>query len=174
MTDTELYLVLRKIALQATGVSMVILADTNQDAPTTEYCAIRPRSSVSERGQANITTEYDATAQTITTTVRQQLIVSADFDFYRGTAPQSAAKMKQANKLPTVSALLMANNIGWADTSTVVNLTAIQSNNMEQRAQITVQLFMEEVLTDTVNTIEKGSVSLQNEQGVTLQTVNVP
>ena len=174
MTDTELYLVLRQIALKATGVSMVILADTNQDAPTTDYCAIRPRAAVSERGQANITTEYDEAAQTLTTTVRQQLIVSSDFDFYRGTAPQTAAKMKQANKLPTVSAILMANNVGWADTSSVVNLTAIQSNNMEQRAQITVRLFMEEVLTDTVNTIEKASVTVQNEQGVTLQTVKVP
>ncbi|QHJ84265.1 MAG: hypothetical protein [Caudoviricetes sp.] len=174
MTDEELYLVLRQIALKATGVSMVILADTNQDAPTTDYCAIRPRAAVSERGQANITESYDATAQTITTTVRQQLIVSSDFDFYRGTAPQTAAKMKQANKLPSVSSMLSAAGIGWADTSSVMNLTAIQSNNMEQRAQITVRLFMEEVLTDTVNTIEKVSVSVQNEKGVVLQEIDVP
>ena len=174
MTDEDLYLVLRQIALKATGVSMVILADTNQNAPTSDYCAIRPRAAVSERGQANITESYDATTQTITTTVRQQLIVSSDFDFYRGTAPQTAAKMKQANKLPSVSSILSAAGIGWADTSSVMNLTAIQSNNMEQRAQITVRLFMEEVLTDTVNTIEKVSVSVQNEKGVVLQEIDVP
>lgn len=174
MTDTELYLVLRQIALKATGVSMVILADTNQDAPTTDYCAIRPRAAVSERGQANITTFYDEAAQTITTSVRQQLIVSADFDFYRGDAPAAAAKMKQANKLPSVSSILMVNNIGWGDTSSVMNLTAIQSNNMEQRAQITVRLFLEETLTDTVNTIEKVTVTTQNDKGVTLQKVNIP
>lgn len=174
MTDVDLYLVLRQIVLKATGVSTVILADTNQNSPVNDYCAIRPRAAVSERGQANIITSYDDATQTLTTTVRQQLIISSDFDFYRGAALQVAARLKQANKLPSVSAILTANNIGWADTSSVVNLTALQSNSMEQRAQITVRLFMEEILTDTVNTIEKASVTALSDTDKTLQTISAP
>ena len=174
MTDEELYLVLRQIVMQVTGVSMCILADTNQNAPVTDYCAIRPRAAVTERGQANVTTKTDTVNKQVVTTVRQQLIVSADCDFYRGAAIQMAGKLKQANKLPTVSGILTKAGIGWADTSSVVNLTALQSNNMEQRAQITIRLFMEEVITDSVNTIESVKVTVQNEEGVTLQSIDVP
>lgn len=168
MTDVEIFKVLRPIILTVTGVPECILADTNIDAPNTPYAAVRPRAGVRERGQANITEEV--VDRQIVTTVKSQLIITADVNFYRGEALHFADKLKQASKLPTVRNQLMVAKIGWGSVSNVQNLTAFQSDKMEQRAAVSIDLYIEEILTDRVNVIERFDYSIQNEKSVILQS----
>jgi len=173
MTDAELFKILRPIIITVTGVNEVILADPNAPAPTGTYAAVRPRQSVSERGQANIY-HYDLPESAVRTDVRAQIVARCDINFYRGDAMLYAEKLKECHKRDDVRWTLFKNKIGWAGTEPVNNLTALQASNWEPRAQITVKLWYESSTTVDVNNIEQVTVSIQNEEGNTLRTEDIP
>ena len=54
-----------------------------------------------------------------------------------------ASKLLQANKRPDISVILFQNDLGWNGAEPINDLTAIQSNRQEQRAQITIRLMYE-------------------------------
>lgn len=138
MTRDELFDKLRPIVMAATGVPECILADDNGPAPTGEYASIEPVASIGERGQAIIRQTAGGTSGTASTRVESQLIAECSVNFYRGDARTRAVRLKQANKRPAISAALRAAKLGWNRTGPVNNLTALQSNQREQRAQISI------------------------------------
>lgn len=172
MTDLELFDVLRKIVLAVTGVES-ILADQNQQAPKGEYASIRPRQSVRERGQANII-QTNVVNNRVKGEVRAQIICTASIQFWRGNALQSAEKMHQCNKRFDVNDLLLRNKLGWGGTDAVNNLTALQADNEEQRAQINVRLWYEARNESEVNAIIRADVIIQNEKAQELQRFRIP
>lgn len=158
LTDVEIFKVLRKIVMQVTGVPECILADTSIDAPKTAYASIRPRASTIERGQANI---YQIVRDgTITTIVKSQQVISNDVTFFRGTAKYYAAKIKEAAKLPSVRNLLTLNKMGWAGTTNVQNLTAFQTDKVEERATISINIYIENIISDGFNNIQQFDVNI--------------
>ena len=164
MTDEELFDLLRTIILLATGVPECILADPNIGAPEGEYCSVRPSQSVENKGQP-IIRKANAGALDITVDVRAQLISEVSINFYRGEALHFARKLKGANKRPSISALLFAADLGWNRTGPVNNLTALQDDNQEQRAQISVYIMYEEFDAgdvETINAIKKVPYSITN------------
>lgn len=173
MTNEQLFAILRPILMIVTGVPECILADQNAESPTGEYASIRPRQSVSERGQANVTT-VDKVGDLVTTDVRSQIIASCSINFYRGDAMARAERLKQCHKRPDVSMSLFLAGVGWLDASTVNNLTALQSSNWEQRAQVTVRVMYEVSDVSDVNNILSTQVILENENAQVLATVNIP
>lgn len=173
MTNEQLFAILRPIVMTVTGVPECILADQNAKSPTGEYASIRPRQSVSERGQANVTT-VDKVGDLVTTDVRSQIIASCSINFYRGDAMSRAERLKQCHKRPDVSSSLFLAGVGWLDASTVNNLTALQSSNWEQRAQVTVRVMYEVSDVCDVNNILSTQVIIQNESAQVLATVNIP
>jgi len=173
MTDAELFAILRPIIL-VTGVPECILANPNAPAPVGAYATIQIRQPVTERGQANI---YRANKQQtvdwvgVETDVRSQIVCSCSVNFWRGEATMFAEKIKQINKRPDVSLALFKAKIGWAGTEAVNNLNAIQSNNWEQRAQMTIKLWYETSNKATINAIYSASLAVENESGDVLVTV---
>ena len=182
MTDDELYDVMHAIIVAVTGFagSKVIPGDDNEQAPAGAYASIKVGTSRGQRGQANISvvntaavlspignvlnTEHD---------IKPQLTVDVSVNFYRGSALQNAILLFQANKRPDISALLFAADVGWRNTLPINDLTAMQSKEREERAQITITLLYEGSQKVTTNAIYTVPVSIENEDGDTIQTETI-
>jgi hypothetical protein len=173
MTNEQLFTILEPIIRVVTGVPVVILADQNHPAPKGVYATVRPRQSIVERGQANITVK-DIPDDKVSTDVRAQIIATCSVNFYRGDAVGSAEKLKQCNKRPDVSMNLFKNKLGWLSTDAVNNLTALQSNNWEQRAQVNIKLMYEVSNYVEINDILSTQIIAENEKGSVLQIIDVP
>lgn len=176
MTNEELFAILRPIVMLATGVPECILADQagpeSMPAPNGPYATITPRQSVSERGQANITTR-DVPGDLVEVDVRAQIMCAASVNFYRGQALMFAELLKQANKRPDISVMLFKAKVGWNGADSVNNLTSLQSANFEQRAQITLRLMYETSSLPVVNNILSASVALENERAEVIEAFTV-
>lgn len=176
MTNEELFKKLRPIVMLATGVPECVLADQigpgSMPSPQGAYATITPRQSVSERGQANIVSR-DMPGDMVEVDVRAQIMCSCSVNFYRGEAIMFAERLKQANKRPDISVMLLKAKIGWNSTDVVNNLTSLQSGNFEQRAQITIRLMYETSSLPVINNILSASVTLENEKAQVIQTFTV-
>lgn len=173
MTSDELYDILQPIVLLVTGVPVCILADPNKPAPAGEYASIRPKVSIGERAQPIVQRSTSATPESVDIAVERQVECSAWVEFYRGEAMDRAGLLKGCNKRSDVSTTLYQNKLGWRSTSAINNLTALQSNNFEQRAQITINLWYTTTDEITINSIESASVEVQYETGETIVTVDI-
>lgn len=160
MTSEELFDIIRPVILTVTGVPECIMADPNAPAPDGAYASVRTQQGLSQRGQAN---NYQRLIPNgpwtdVEKDARAQVIAQCSVNFYRGDALRFASKLFQANKRPDIQAHLFNNSVGWNRTSAVNNLTALQSDNYEQRAQIDIFLMYEE--SDPVVINEIASVGL--------------
>lgn len=173
MTNEQIFAILRPIIMRVTGVPQCILADPNAQSPKGTYCSIRPRQSVSERGQANIYASNQPDDKT-RTEVRSQIICRCDINFFRGAAMQYAELLKECHKRPDVAWELFGHKIGWGGTEPINNLTALQASNFEQRAQITLRLYYETSQSVDINNILSVDVVTENEKGQTLQHIEIP
>lgn len=175
MTNEELFNILRPIVLSVTGVPECILANQKRPdgsqvpAPTGEYAAIQPQQTVTQRGQADIKRVAKPGAL-MDVEVRAKIACTAWVQFYRGDTRSYAQRLHQCNKRPDISALLFKNNLGWSGTSAVNNLTALQSENFESRAQIAINLWYETSDPIEINTIERISGEVQYEDGTVVAT----
>lgn len=169
MTNSELFAILQPHILNVSGVPIVILANQNADAPTGDYATIQVRTNISERGQANI--KYTALdGDLVQTNIKPQMLVTCVVEFFRGDAHMYAQNLLQINRREDVVWSLFKKNISIRDTGAIKDLTALQSGNYEQRAHIEINLWMEEILTYTNNTILEVPISLENEKGVVIQS----
>ncbi len=174
MTNQEMFQILRPIVMKVAGISECILADQNQIAPKNiPYATIRPRQSVTERGQANIY-KKNKVGNLVTTDVRAQVIATCSVNFFRGDALLYAERLKECHKRPDVLCDLFRARVGWGGTDAVNNLTALQAANWEQRAQINIRLMYEVSDISDINNILSANVKLYNEQDRLLQTIDVP
>lgn len=176
MTDAELFAIIRPIIIKATGVPECILANPNAPSPNGAYATVQIRQSVSQRGQANIHRKnivQDGGWIGVETTVKAQIIAAMSINFWRGEATMYAELLRECNKLPTVSAMLRAGKIGWGGADAVNNLNALQANNWEQRAQVTVRLWYETTNSDVINAIYSASVAVEKEDGTLIETIDI-
>lgn len=172
MTNEEIFDVLREIVLTVTGVPECILANPNAPGPAGEYAAIQPQQTISERGQATINRIVKPGAL-MDVEIRAKIACTAWVNFYRGDTRTTAAKLKQCNKRPDISALLFEKNLGWVGTGPVNNLTALQSENYESRAQISINLWYETSDITEINTIERINGTVEYEDGATVANWNL-
>ncbi len=173
MTSDELYDILQPIVLLVTGVPTCILADPNKPAPPGEYASIRPKVNISERAQPIIKRKTSLTPQSVDDTIERQIGCTAWIEFYRGEALDRAELLRGCNKRSDISTTLYQNSLGWRGTGPVNNLTAIQSDNFEQRAQIEINLWYTTTDEITINSIESASVEVQYETGETIVTADI-
>lgn len=172
MTREELFDILRPIIITVTGVPECILADPNAPSPNGEYASVEPSQSIRQRGQANIIRTDTAPVSSpiglvnnLNVDVRAQIIANCSINFYRGDARGRASRLFQANKRPDISVILFQNNLGWNGTEAINDLTALQSNRQEQRAQITIRLMYETTDPVVINAIYSAQIIVENENG---------
>lgn len=177
MTSEEIFDILRPIIISVTGVTECILEVTGIDSPapspTSEYAVVRPQQSITERGQANINRKAGALASTQDIDVRAQIICTAWVNFYRGDATNRASKLKQCNKRSDISSALFRAGLGWLGTSPVNNLTGLQFETVESRAQIAITLAYETSDPIVINSIDNVPITVEYENGDIITTVNI-
>lgn len=172
MTNKEIFAVLRPHILGLTGVPECILYAQNQDSPAGEYASVQPRYAIEERGQANIYRK-DIIGDQVETDVRPQIMVAVIVEFYRGPANERAQRLLQMGKVETVTWDLFKHKISIRNTSGILDLTALQSNNYEQRARIELYLWMESSTAYAVNNILGTKIIAEKEDGQVIQEINI-
>jgi len=101
-------------------------------------------------------------------TTRVQKIVQIDINFYRDNAQAYASSLAEANKREIVSAFLWARKLGWQRVGPVNNLTELEAGNFEPRAQVSMYLYIEDVVEDTINKIYRVAYNVKDEAMETL------
>lgn len=163
MTELELFKVLRKIVIDVTGVPECIMAEQSAPAPEGAYAMIESKQSISQRGQANIIRKNvePPEANLVEVDVRAQLIAEMVVKFFREDTAQEFSpfdlceRLKQCNKRPDISAHLFTNKVGWQSSGPVIDLTGIQSINVEARCQMSIFLMYENTDPVEINNILK-------------------
>lgn len=173
MTNMELYMLLRPAVMTASGVPMVIPAADNAPAPKGSYASIHIRTDIRERGMAFKDRRLLPDNETFEHTVRSQQEVTCTVEFYRDGAKEYAANMLQIDKRDDIVWTLYKAGINIMSTGPVLDLTALQSNQYEERARVDIYLRMQVARKYQINRIMEVTGVVQNEGGTDIQTVTV-
>jgi hypothetical protein len=173
MTNIELYKLLRPAVMTASGVPMIIPGADNQSAPIGSYASIHVRTGINERGMAFQRRKLLPDGETFEHTIKSQQEVTCAVEFYRDGAKEYAAKLLQFDKRDDVIWPLFKAGICIMSTGPVLDLTALQSNQHEERARVDILLRMEAARVYTINRIMEVTGIVQNEDGTELQSATV-
>lgn len=173
MTDIELYKLLRPAVVAASGVPFAIPAADNRPAPNGPYASIHTRTGIRERGMAFKRKRLLPDGETFEHTIRSQQEVTCTVEFYRAGAKEYAANLLQMDKRDDVYWDLFAKGLCIMETGPVMDLTALQSDNYEERARVEIYLRMEVSRKYNVNRIMEVGVAVQKEDGNQVQSAVV-
>tara|TARA_Y100000310_G_C20446612_1_gene698732 strand:- start:167 stop:712 length:546 start_codon:yes stop_codon:yes gene_type:complete len=180
MTSHELFRLVRTIVLNVTGVPEAIKASQGAPSPSGEYATIKTTTGRRQHGQSIIRRTNAALASSpigpvhdVNQDVRPQIVAQAIVNFYRGNAHDYAESLLGANKRADISALLFQAGVGWQRVDGPTDLTALQSNEFEPRAQLTLHLMYEQSYSETINSIYSVEITTEDEDANTLNTTEV-
>lgn len=173
MTNLDLYKLLYPAVKLASGVPMVIPAADNAPAPTGPYASIHIRTDIRERGMAFKDRRLLPDNETFEHTVRSQQEVTCTVEFYRDGAKEYAANMLQMDKRDDIVWTLYKAGLNIMRTGPVLDLTALQSNQYEERARVDIYLRMQVAGKYNINRIMEATGAVSNEDGDELQSVTV-
>lgn len=155
----------------------VIIGDPDAGSPAGSYCAVRLQNpevfgqamksahEVSALDNPALSDYLDRTAT--------QLILSFSLNFYRNNAMAYATSMLEAHRRIPVQNVMRAGGMAWSRASPVNNLTGLQSASMEERAQLNIYLYAEDVVEDRVQRIYQVEYAVSDESERTLIQGNV-
>lgn len=179
MTDDEIYDVFHQIITTVTGLAgdHVIPADDNKKSPDNAYASIKVGQARGQRGHANqylkntdLVPSPIGQVRDVSHGIRAQLTCDISVNFYREGSGFNASLLYQASKRPDISQLLFQAGIGWRNSNAINDLSALQSKEIEERAQLTITVWYEQSQNVTTNAIYSAAISVENEDGDTIQT----
>lgn len=173
MTDLELYKLLRPAVMAASGVPFVIPAADNQQSPTGSYASIHTRTGIRERGMAFKRKRLLPDGKTFEHTIRSQQEVTCVVEFFRDGAKEYAANLLQIDKREDVIWPLFKAGLSVMSTGPVLDLTALQSDNYEERVRVDVLLRMEVARSYEINRILEVHGSLEEGTSTATQPFEV-
>lgn len=173
MTNLELYKLLYPAVLLASGVPKIIPGADNGDAASGSYASIHVRTGVRERGMAFKDRRLLPDNETFEHTIRSQQEVTCTVEFYRAGAKEYASNMLQMDKRDDIVWTLFKAGISIMSTGPVLDLTALQSNQYEERARVDIFLRMQGSRKYNINRIMEVGVAVQNEDGDQMQSATV-
>ena len=173
MTSNEIYKLLRPAVMTASGVPVVIMAAQNAPSPSGSYASIHVRTDTKERGMAFKDRKLLADQETFEHTIRSQQEITCTVEFYRDGAKDYAANLLQLDKRDDVYWSLFRAGLNIMSTGPVLDLTALQSNNFEERARVDIYLRMQGNRKYKINRIMEVTGIAQHESGDDLQSTTV-
>lgn len=169
MTDQEIFALLRPHIMRVTGVPELILYAQNQNAPKDPYGSLQVRSAIDERGQAITHKTYIKAEERFEIDVRPQMALTCVAEFFRGDAKLYAQRLLQMGKREDVIWPLFREGISIRNVGAVMDLTALQASNFEQRARVEIHLWLEGSSKYEINAITGVQTEYQNEAGDIVQ-----
>ncbi|WRQ13129.1 tail completion protein [Vibrio phage vB_VpM-pA2SJ1] len=104
---------------------------------------------------------------------KRQVLLRVSINFYRQGARAYASSLQDASRRYIVSKFLWENKLGWQRTGAVNDLTDLQNAGYEERAQIDVYLYAEDIIRDIIPAIYHTSIIVEDEKGNKLNEVDV-
>ncbi len=155
MTSEEVFSILREVILSVTGVEECIQANPNGQAPKGEYASVMVSDQVVPQSRGSVYQKVDEEAGTMEYKTKYPAVRQVTVNFWRGKAIDRATKLTRIHYLPAISDHFLAAGIGISEVSSVQNLTALQSNQMEERAAVTMSVVTMEEVSETVGIIKR-------------------
>lgn len=173
MTSDDLYAILKPHVQNVSGQRLIIPARSNVPSPKGSYGAINVKSATGERGQANIVEKFNKATNQVDTEIFPQVLISCEVEFFRDRAYEYASNLLQFGKHEHVQWDLNTHKIGVRGTSGVLDLSALQSSNYEERAKITIELWGSYSQKYSTNIITNVGINVLNEKGTLIQSTHV-
>lgn len=173
MTNIELYRLLHPAVMTASGVPFIIPGGDNEDAPKGPYASIHVRTDIRERGMAFKDRRLLPDNETFEHKIRSQQEVTCTVEFYRAGAKEYAANMLQLDKREDIIWALYKAGLNIMSTGPVLDLTALQSNQHEERARVDIYLRMQVARKYEINRIMEVTGVVSSEDGDQLQSATV-
>ena len=129
-------------------------ADQNAPAPKGLYASIRVLHHMEHL--ASPYKKQTTTDEGITTEYYKQMRYRLNVNFYRNGALEACEFMLGAHRLESIAALMLKHDIGWGGTTSVRNLSALQSTELEERANIEINLFLTKNIVDKTDYIDSS------------------
>lgn len=152
MREQAIFELVRTIIHQYDDNLVCIKADQNAPAPNGLYASIRVQHDTEDLGSPTKT--QTITTEGITTEYIRQLKYQVNINFYRTGALDACNFLLNVHRLESVATQLLLHNVGWGGTSKAHNLSALQSTELEERANITLYLYIGGIVTDKTNYID--------------------
>jgi hypothetical protein len=157
-----------RIVVAATGLpANKVSIENNFSAPDGSYCKIRLQNPMAwgqaMKSQRDAVAADDPQYMDIIDQTRTQLDLSFSVNFYRDNAISYASALLEANKRIPIKTILRANRMGWIRTTAVNNLTGLFSGNQEERSQLDVHVYHEDLVEDRVNRIYRVEYAVEDE-----------
>jgi hypothetical protein len=163
-----------KFVMAATGLAAdkVIVGDPDAGSPAGSYCAIRLQNpevfGQAMKSQSDVAAEDNSALMDLLDRTATQLVLSFSVNFYRNGAMGCATSLLEAHRRFPVQAVMRQAGLGWQRASPVNNLTGLQSASMEERAQLTLYLYAQDVVEDRVNRVYQVEYAVSDESERTL------
>ena len=172
MTNSDIYELVFDIVNTVTGLTEIYPANDNTKKPDVTYAAINVNTAKRQKGQANVNTSNTAPVSSpignvndVNYDIRPQVIHDVIINFYRTGANELAASLFQANKRPDIQVMLWDKSVGWQGCGPVNDLTGLQSEKYEERAQVTIRLMYELTPNLDWNAIYQVPIEVQESDG---------
>lgn len=181
MTNSELYLVVRQMVHAVTGLPLdKIVAQDPECNIKGEYCAIKINGTARERGrgsinfgQSDIVSSPIGDVRNLTSDIISYIERDVTLNFYRGAAHDYARSMTACGRFFSVRDVMLRNGVGLLGRGVVNDLTALQSDSREPRAEITLTIATTENYSDEINAVYGVSLIAENEKAEMLATVSI-
>jgi hypothetical protein len=168
-----------KMVVFATGLpaDKVIIGDPDTGAPSGSYCAVRLQNPEvfghAMKSQTQVAATDRPELMDILDRTATQLTLSFSINFYRNNAMGYAVSLLEAHRRQPVQLIMREAGLGWSRASPVNNLTGLQSASMEERSQLNIYLYAQDVVEDRVQRIYQVEYAVSDESGRTLIQGNV-
>ena len=94
---------------------------------------------------------------------KRQVLLRVSVNFYREGSRAYASSLQDASRRFIVSKFLWENKLGWQRTGAVNDLTDLQNAGYEERAQVDLFLYAEDVIRDIIPAIYHTSIIVEDE-----------
>ena len=153
MIKQEIFLMFKQAIANYDETITCIVADQNAPAPNGTYVAIRVFENYKTLS-ASIPINKNLPNDLLQTDYIQQVEFTLNIESFRTGAFEVCSHLSRIVDIDSFNFKLHTLNLGWGGTSEVLNLTALQSTEMEERATIKIKLYGNHTITETSTTID--------------------
>lgn len=163
-----------EMIMVATGLDAehVIVADPGDNSPAGSYGAVRLQNpevfGQAMKSQREVPSQDNGALMDIVDRTATQLVLAFSVNFYRDNAMAYATSLLEMHRRYPVQSLMRAAGMGWQRAAPVNNLTGLQSANMEERSQVTLFFYAEDIVEDRVNRVYQVEYAVSDESERTL------
>lgn len=161
MNKTDIYIFIQEVVKELTNLDIVIMADPNAPSPTSTYCSVYISNTADKIAAPIIDNKYIVDDEQIELSYLQLIRNEVVLNFYGKDSLDNASKLYNSLYTEYVKLKSYQKNIYINSIGSIINLTALQSNNFEERAKMSIFVEYMVGMKEIVNSIEKFEINVK-------------